>query len=171
MFLKTINHKRNTRVYFLYPGFPGGSDSRDSACNAGDLGSIPGSWRCPGGGHGNPLQSSCLENPMDRGVWWVAVHRVAKSQSWLKWLSTHMGLLGKSRTLTILRLSSNEPETNLWFCSAMFFSFQCACIACLLHLFWSISSFWCYFKVYRLGVYVYVCIHTHILWACHMAQW
>ena len=43
MFLKTINHKRNTRVYFLYPGFPGGSDSRDSACNAGDLGSIPGS--------------------------------------------------------------------------------------------------------------------------------
>ena len=79
MFLKTINHK-NTRVYFLQPGFPSGLDGTDSASNAGDLGSIPGSGRSPGGGHGNPLQSSCLENPMDRGVWQVAVHRVAKSR-------------------------------------------------------------------------------------------
>ena len=47
-------------------GFPGGSDSKESAYNAGDLGSIPGSGRSPGGGHGNPLQSSCLENYMDR---------------------------------------------------------------------------------------------------------
>ena len=44
-------------------GFPGGSDSKESACNAGDLGSIPGLGRSPGGGHGNPLQYSCLENP------------------------------------------------------------------------------------------------------------
>ena len=51
--------------------------------NAGDrkdLGSIPGLGRLPGGGHGNPLQYSCLENPMDRGAWWAMVHRVAKSQ-------------------------------------------------------------------------------------------
>ena len=50
-----------------------------SAYNAGDPGSIPGSGRFPGEGNGNPLQYSCLENPMDRGAWWVAVHGVAKS--------------------------------------------------------------------------------------------
>ena len=52
--------------------------------NAGDIrdvGSIPGSGRSLGGGHGNPLQCFCLENPMDRGAWWAAVHRVAESQT------------------------------------------------------------------------------------------
>ena len=49
-------------------GFPGGSDTKGSACNAGDLGLIPGSGRSPGEGNGNPLQYSCLENPMDRGA-------------------------------------------------------------------------------------------------------
>ena len=58
---------------------PGGSDSKDSAFNAGDLGSIPGSGRCPGEGNGNPLQYSCLENHMDRGYWQTIVHRVTKS--------------------------------------------------------------------------------------------
>ena len=52
-------------------GFPGGSDGKESTCNAGDLGSIPGLGRSPGGGHGNPLQYSCLENPMDRAAWWA----------------------------------------------------------------------------------------------------
>ena len=52
-----------------------------SACNAGDLGSIPGSGRSPGEGNGNPLQYSCLENPMDGGAWWATVHGVAKSQT------------------------------------------------------------------------------------------
>ena len=52
-----------------------------SACNAGDLGSIPGSRRSPGEGNGNPLQYSCLENPMDRGAWWATVHGVAKSRT------------------------------------------------------------------------------------------
>ena len=50
-------------------GFPAGSDEKQSACNVGGLGSIPGSGRSPGGGCGNPLQYSCLENPMDRGAW------------------------------------------------------------------------------------------------------
>ena len=59
-----------------------------SACNAGDLGSTSGSWRSPGGGNGNPLQYSCLENPMDRGAWQATVHGVAKRWTWLKWLST-----------------------------------------------------------------------------------
>ena len=48
--------------------FPGGSGGKESACNEGDLGSTPGWGRSPGGGHGNPLQHSCLENPMDRGA-------------------------------------------------------------------------------------------------------
>ena len=51
-------------------------------------GSIPGLGRSPGGGHGNPLQYSCLENPMDRGAWWTMVHRVSKSQTRLKQLSS-----------------------------------------------------------------------------------
>ena len=67
-------------------GFPGGSDSKESGCNAGDLGSIPGFGKSPGGGHGNPLQYSCLENPMNRGAWWAIVHGVTKSQKQL----THM---------------------------------------------------------------------------------
>ena len=62
-------------------GFPGGSDFKASASNAGDLGSIPGSGRSPGEGNGNPLQYSCLENPMDGGAWWATVHGVAKSRT------------------------------------------------------------------------------------------
>ena len=60
-------------------GFPGGSEVKVSACNVGDLGSIPGSVRSPGEENGNPLQYSCLENPMDGGAWWATVHGVAKS--------------------------------------------------------------------------------------------
>ena len=60
---------------------------KSSPASAGDVrdaGSIPGLGRSPGGGHGNPLQYSCLENPMDRGAWWATVHRVAKSRTRLK---------------------------------------------------------------------------------------
>ena len=60
-------------------GFPGGSDGKESACNAGDPGLIPGSGRSPGEGNGNPLQYSCLENSIDRKAWWATVHRIAKS--------------------------------------------------------------------------------------------
>ena len=70
-------------------GFPNGSDGKESVCRAGDRSLIPGSGRSPGGGHGNPLQYSCLENPMDRGAWRAAVHGVAESQTRLKRLSTH----------------------------------------------------------------------------------
>ena len=61
--------------------FPGGSDSKASAHNVGDLGSIPGLGRSPGEGNSNPLQYSCLENPMDGGAWWATVHGVAKSRT------------------------------------------------------------------------------------------
>ena len=61
--------------------FPGVSDGKEPACNAGDLGLIPGFERCPGAEHVNPLQYSHLENPMDRGAWWATVHEVAKSRT------------------------------------------------------------------------------------------
>ena len=63
---------------------PGGSVGKESACNVGDtgdVGSIPGLVRSPRGRHGNPLQYSCLENPMDRGAWGATVHGVAKNQT------------------------------------------------------------------------------------------
>ena len=66
--------------------------SKESACNAGDagdVGSVLGLGRSPGGGHGNPLQYPCQENPMDRGAWWATVHRVAESQTRLKQLSAY----------------------------------------------------------------------------------
>ena len=106
-FLSTVPPRKPPNEFFGQPsnylewvqptliilGFPGGSvGKKKSACNAGDigdLGSIPGSGRSLGGGNGNLLQYSCLENSMDRGAWRVTVHGVAKSQRWLKWLSTH----------------------------------------------------------------------------------
>ena len=60
-------------------GFPGGSVVKNPPANSGDAGLIPGLGRCPGGGNGNPLQYSCLESTVDRGVWQAAVHRVTKS--------------------------------------------------------------------------------------------
>ena len=62
-------------------GFPGGSDSKESTCNLGDLGSISGSGRFLGKGNGYPLQYSCQENPMNKGVWQAIVHGAAKSET------------------------------------------------------------------------------------------
>ena len=64
-------------------GLPGGSDSKESACSAGDLGLIPGSGRSPRERNGYPLQYSCLWKSMDRGAWWATVHGVTKSQTGL----------------------------------------------------------------------------------------
>ena len=61
-------------------GPPGDSDGEESACSAGDPGLIPGLGRSPGEGNGNPLQYSCLENPLDGGAWWATVHGVATSR-------------------------------------------------------------------------------------------
>ena len=85
----TSGHSIKQRAPFK--GLPGGAGGKDPACEAGggrDVGSIAGSGRCPGGGHGNPLQSSCLQNPIDRGAWWATVRGVAQSQTRLKQLST-----------------------------------------------------------------------------------
>ena len=62
-------------------GFPGGSEGKASACNAGDPGLIPGSGRSPGEGNSNPLQYSCLGNSMDKRAWPATVHRTAESQT------------------------------------------------------------------------------------------
>ena len=70
-------------VVAIVMGFPGGSHSTKSACNAEDLGLIPGLGRSPGEGNGNPLQYSGLENPMERDAWQATVHEVTKSQTQL----------------------------------------------------------------------------------------
>ena len=78
--------------HILSMGFPGNSVVKNPPANAGDIRdtvSIPGSGRSPGGGHGNPPQYSCLENPMDRGAWQATVHGVVQRQTWLKRLSSH----------------------------------------------------------------------------------
>ena len=68
---------------------PGGSEGKESTCNAGDLASIPGLERSPGGGYGNPFQYSFLENSMHSGAWWATVHRVTESQTQLSDLAEH----------------------------------------------------------------------------------
>ena len=73
----------------VYEDFPGGSDGKASAYNVGDAGSMPGSGRSPGGGNGNPLQYSCLKNPMDRETWQATVHGGCKKSDTTKPLSIH----------------------------------------------------------------------------------
>ena len=68
-------------IHFIILGFPGRSVGKESACSAGDPGSIPGSGKSPGEGNGNPFQYSCLENPIDGGAWQATVHGVTKSQT------------------------------------------------------------------------------------------
>ena len=67
--------------YLCFRGFLGSSNRKESVCNAGDRGSIPGSGRSPGERHSNPLQYSCLENSVDREAWWATVHGLTKSRT------------------------------------------------------------------------------------------
>ena len=78
-----------------YKGFPDGSSGKELTCNVGAVGSIPRSGRSTGRGNGNPFQYSCLENPMDRGIWQTTVQRVTKSRTPQKQLSTYSGANGK----------------------------------------------------------------------------
>ena len=80
-----------------------------------DMSWIPGGrgqWASSGGGHGNPVQYSCLEKPMDRGTWWATVHRVTRSWTWLKWLSTH------AQTSIIAPATWLETFTSIWLLSS-----------------------------------------------------
>ena len=76
-------YPQSNRNILRHLGFPGGTDGKESACKEGDLGSVPGLGRSPGGGHGNPLQYSCLENPLDRGAWQATVRGVTRTQTQL----------------------------------------------------------------------------------------
>ena len=89
--VRKIHWRRDSLPTAVFLGFPGGSDSKESGCNAGDMGLIPGLGRSPGGRHGNPLQYSVLtwRILMDRGGWWATIHGVAKvGQDWVTKNST-----------------------------------------------------------------------------------
>ena len=112
---------------------------KNPPANVGDVrdsGSIPGLGRSPGGGHVNPLQYSCLENPMDRGSWQSMVHGVAKSQTWLKQLSTHAWFVlercsfGSQREKVVVHWRDLQLDKlmfgrwGLWLCQAGFLAFK-----------------------------------------------
>ena len=78
---KMVMPSHASSLLLFYLGLPWCSDDKESACNAGDLDSISGWERPPGGGHGNPLQYSCLESPVDRRAWWATVHGVTQGQT------------------------------------------------------------------------------------------
>ena len=94
----------------IFWGFPGGSDGKVSAHNAGDPGSIPGSGRSPGEGNGNPLQYSGLENSMDGGAWWATVHGVTKSQTRLSDFTFTLKFTECTWCLLLLLLLSLESK-------------------------------------------------------------
>ena len=95
--VRKIPWRRDKLPTSIFLGFPWASDSKWSACNEGDLGLSPGLRRSPGGGHGNPLQYSCLGNPKDREAWWATVHGVTKIRTWL-------------RTAHIIRIQNEETH-------------------------------------------------------------
>ena len=93
--------------------FPGGSDSKESVCSVGDPGLIPGSGRSLGEGNDNPLQYSCLENPMDSGALWATVHGVPKSWTWLSdqhFISLEHGGITAASRLCLLFGSATSGE-------------------------------------------------------------
>ena len=89
-------------------GFPGGSDGKESPCSEGDLGSIPGSGRSPREGNRNPLQYSCLENPVDGGAWQATVHEVAESDMTEQLSLSEIFTLGKYKGLDALSWAGGE---------------------------------------------------------------
>ena len=100
--------------YFYLGTFKGGSEVKASACNVGDLGSIPGSGRFPGEGNGNPLQYSCLENPMDGGAWWATVHGVSKETR----LSERLNLREELKQSIWEGLAGKGPRRYCWVLSS-----------------------------------------------------
>ena len=101
-------------------GFPGGTSGKNLPANAGDIrdaGSIPVSGRSPGGGHDNPLQYSCLENPMDRRAWRAMVYRVTESRTRLKGLSTHSYISQHALSYSFQVCSSMVSSTFTLLCN------------------------------------------------------
>ena len=96
---------------FYSRSFPGGSDGKESACNAGDLESIPGSGRCPGEGNGYPFLYSCLENSTDRGTWWATVHGVTKESDTTEWLTVF--IQGKWKLLMLREMHLRQVRFGI----------------------------------------------------------
>ena len=96
----------------VLPQWLSGKESACSTGATGDVGSIPGSGRFPGGEHGYPLQYSFLENPMDKGAWRATVHRVTKSWTRVKWLSTHTLIYIYTHILNCKEIKPDNPEGN-----------------------------------------------------------
>ena len=137
-------------------GFPGGTSGKEPACNVGDTGLIPGLGKSPGGGNGNPLQYSCLENPMDRRAWQATIHRVTLSRTELKQLSTGQHPCSMPTWLRFLSINRcwfcQKPFLHLlkWSCdfySPIFLNSQCSfiniCVAfCFLKIaIWRVTFF------------------------------
>ena len=109
LFSNWSQYSRELNTHTINSGLPWWPSSKESVCNSGtawDLGLIPGSGTFPGGGHGNPLQYSCLENPTDRGAQRVAVRGVAKSQTQPKWVSMY------TPTIPLMGWSSWMPTVS-----------------------------------------------------------
>ena len=114
-------------------GFPSGASGKEPSCQCRrhrDASSISGSGRSPGGGRGNLLQYSCLENPMDRGAWWATVHSVAQSWTQLMWLSMQASTKGTYIWIIQVILGAD------WFIPEM--SGQEDTRRCLLSAFWKV---------------------------------
>ena len=147
--------------FFLH-SFHAGSDGKESACSVGDLGSIPGSGRSPGEGNGNPLQCSCLENPMDGGAWWASVHGVAENRTrlsdspflfsgaqlgklWPPWLRETTGLCLASLSLGCsLETSSRQWAWKIIFIIVFLSPWSLrfpACVQCLSYILSHVSAF------------------------------
>ena len=103
---------RNIYSSFIY-SLPGGSDGKESACNARDLGSIPGLGRSPGEGNSYPLGYTGLENSMDRGTWQATVHGIAKSRTWLS--NFHFTIYNSPKLKQPKGLSTGEKINKLCF--------------------------------------------------------
>ena len=102
-----------TKVLLLVLGLPQGLSGKESNCNVGNTGPIPGLGRSSGIGNGNPLQYSCLENPMDRGAWWATVHGLQKSWTWLT-VTTIMEEISDCQPISILPLFFNNRTAILF---------------------------------------------------------
>ena len=121
----------NYACYIIYICFPGGSDGEESTCNLGDPGSIPGLGRSPGGEHGNPLQYSCLENPMDRGAWWATVHGIAELDT-SEWLTLSILFIDKRLQGALLKrqLYLKGFLSDFLFSERGEWRFRECCVAC-----------------------------------------
>ena len=102
-------------------GFPCGSTGKESACNAGDLCSIPGLARSPGERKGSPLQYSCLGNPVDRGAWWAVIHGITKKPNTSQRISNNIGINKSQSSYKALQSDSCSqkwvyPECLMWLC-------------------------------------------------------